>query len=232
MCGRFRLSHRKELIEEYFATEPSDVEWNPRFNVAPTQFVPSIRRDAAQPTRSLGLMQWGLVPSWMTDPAAPAKLFNARLETVATKPSFREALKDRRCLIPADAFYEWKKVSKGRQPFCFQVDSGALFVFAGIWEPARGPNGDPIGTCCILTTSPNEITSAVHDRMPVILSPEEYDMWLDPELKHSAILDLLNPFEAERMRAFPVSTRVNSVKNDDEECSRPWTEGPRCEQTM
>jgi putative SOS response-associated peptidase YedK len=231
MCGRFRLSRRKELIEEYFNTDPNDVDWSPRYNIAPTQLVPAIRQNADNPKRSLSVMQWGLIPSWL-NASAGVKLFNARSETVAAKPSFRSALKDRRCLLPADAFYEWRKTGKQRQPFCFEVNEGELFAFAGIWESSRGSNGDPIETCCILTTSPNAVTSAVHDRMPVILKRDEYDLWLDAGLKRSAILDLLNPLEASLMRAFAVSTRVNNVTNDDEECSRPWNENTRYEDTM
>jgi putative SOS response-associated peptidase YedK len=205
---------------------------DPRYNIAPTQFIPSIRQNPEQSKRSLSVMQWGLVRSWLDGSSAGTKLFNARSETVATKASFRSALKDRRCLIPADAFYEWRKVPKGKQPFCFEVNEGALFAFAGIWEPSGGPNTDSFDTCCILTTAPNTVTATVHDRMPVILSPGEYELWLDPGLKHSAMLELLNPFEASQMRAFPVSTRVNTVKNDDEECSRPCNEGPQVGQTM
>jgi putative SOS response-associated peptidase YedK len=159
MCGRFRLSRRKELIEEYFDTDPSDVEWSPRYNIAPTQFIPSIRQNPEQSKRSLSVMQWGLVPSWLDGSSAGTKLFNARTETVATKPSFRSALKDRRCLIPADAFYEWRKVPKGKQPYCFEVNEGALFAFAGIWEPSGRPNSHPVDTCCILTTAPNTLTA-------------------------------------------------------------------------
>jgi putative SOS response-associated peptidase YedK len=147
-------------------------------------------------------------------------MINARSETAATKPAFGDALKSRRYLIPADGFYEWMRTGKGKQPHCFEVNDGQLFALAGLWDRWKNPNGNWIKTCSILTTIPNAVTSAVHDRMPVILDPDSYDLWLDPGMtKVEAVSDLLRPFDARMMRCYPVSTRINHVVNDDEECS-------------
>jgi putative SOS response-associated peptidase YedK len=148
-------------------------------------------------------------------------MINARSETAATKPAFRDSLKFRRCLIPADAFYEWLRTGKAKQPYCFEVGDGELFAFAGLWDGWKNSNGNGIKTCSILTTTPNAVTSAIHDRMPVILERDSYDLWLDPGMQNvAAISELLKPFDARLMRCYPVSARVNSVRNDDQECSQ------------
>jgi putative SOS response-associated peptidase YedK len=166
-------------------------------------------------------MKWGLVPSWAKDPAVGASMINARSETASTKPAFRDALKSRRCLIPADGFYEWMRTGKAKQPYCFEINEGQLFAFAGLWDRWKDPSGQWIKTCSILTTMPNAVTSAVHDRMPVILDPDGYDLWLDPGTTNVvAASELLKPYDARLMRCYPVSTRINQVANDDEECSR------------
>ncbi len=167
MCGRYRLSRRKHAVEEYFAAVSEEEEWSPRYNIAPTQSVPVIRQNPKEPIRELSLVRWGLIPSWAKDSSAAVKMINARSETAATKPAFRDALKIRRCLIPADAFYEWQKAGRAKQPYCFEVGEGELFAFAGIWDRWTD-GGNTIETCSVLTTSPNAVTSAVHDRMPVI----------------------------------------------------------------
>jgi putative SOS response-associated peptidase YedK len=149
-------------------------------------------------------------------------MINARSETPTTKPAFRDALKSRRCLIPADGFYEWSRTGKIKQPFCFEVGEGELFAFAGIWDRWKDPSGQWVKSCSILTTTPNAVTSAVHDRMPVILEADGYDLWLDPGMRDvTAASDLLKPYDARQMRCYPVSTRVNHVANDDAECSVP-----------
>jgi putative SOS response-associated peptidase YedK len=149
-------------------------------------------------------------------------MINARAQTAGTKPAFCDALKSRRCLIPADGFYEWKRDRKSKQPFCFEVNEGQLFAFAGLWDRWKGPNGNWMKTCSILTTTPNAVTSTIHDRMPVILNPECYDLWLDPGMTDVvAVSELLKPCDARLMRCYPVSTRINHVVNDDEECSTP-----------
>jgi putative SOS response-associated peptidase YedK len=148
-----------------------------------------------------------------------AQLINARSETAGSKPAFRDAMKSRRCLIPADGFYEWSRMGKAKQPYCFEVNDGQLFAIAGIWDRWRNPTGNAVETCSILTTTPNAVTSAVHDRMPVILDPDSYDLWLDPGMQNVALVsELLMPYDARQMRYYPVSSRVNHVANDDEEC--------------
>ena len=221
MCGRYRLSRRKQIIEERFETDPWDDDWNPRFNIAPTQPIPVIRRHPKQPIRQVSLMKWGLIPSWAKDPSGAARMINARSETAHTLPAFREAMKLRRCLVPADGFYEWQRRGSAKQPFCFEIGDGGLFAFAGLWERWRDPSGQWVKSCSILTTTPNAVTSAVHDRMPVILQPESYDLWLDPGIQDvQGISELLKPYDARLMRSYPISTRINDVANDDEDCSR------------
>jgi putative SOS response-associated peptidase YedK len=226
MCGRYRLSKRKQMVEEYFdtgsfAAAADEADWNPRYNIAPTQPVPVIRQNPKEPRRELSLLRWGLIPSWAKD-ASGAPLINARSETAATAPAFRDALRSRRCLIPADGFYEWQRNGKVKQPYCFEVNNGELFAFAGLWDGWKDANGQWLKSCSILTTIPNPVTSAVHDRMPVILDKNDYDLWLDPGMKDAiAVSELLKPYDARRMHCFPVSARINHVANDDEECSAP-----------
>jgi putative SOS response-associated peptidase YedK len=197
-------------------------DWVPRYNIAPTQPVPVIRQHPKEPLRKLSLMRWGLIPSWAKDSSGAASMINARAETAATKPAFRDAIKSRRCLIPADGFYEWLRTGKTKQPYCFEVNEGELFAFAGLWEGWKDPSGQWVKSCSILTTTPNPVTAAVHDRMPVILDPDAYDLWLDPGMNDvDAASELLKPLDARLMRGYPVSTRINSVANDDEECFRP-----------
>ena len=221
MCGRYRLSRRKKVIEEYFDAF-GDEDWSPRYNIAPTQPVPIIRQNPKEPVREMSLVRWGLIPSWSKDSSASARMINARSETAATLPAFRDALKSRRCLIPADGFYEWQRVGKTKQPYCFEVGNAQMFAFAGIWDRWKDPSGNWVKTCSILTTMPNAVTSAVHDRMPVILDPDSYDLWLDPGMHDaSTVSDMLKPYDAQLMRRYPISTRINHVANDDVECSAP-----------
>jgi len=166
-------------------------------------------------------MKWGLIPHWAKDPSVATGTINAKSESAATKPAFRDPLKFRRCLIPADGFYEWRRTSTGKQPFCFEVNEGELFAFAGLWDAWKNAEGQWIKTCSILTTVPNAITATIHDRRPVILHPDTYDIWLDPGMQNvAAISELLKPFDARLMRCYPVSTRLNHVANDDPEYSR------------
>jgi putative SOS response-associated peptidase YedK len=222
MCGRYRLSRRKQLVEEYFDAASDAEDWSPRYNVAPTQAVPVILQNPKEPVRELSLMRWGLIPSWAKDPSAAASMINARSETATTKPGFRDAMKSRRCLIPADGFYEWMRTGKAKQPYCFEVGEGELFTFAGIWDRWKDPSGGWVKSCSILTTTSNAVTSTVHDRMPVILDPDSHDLWLDPGMTNvAAASELLKPYEARTMQCYPVSSRVNHVANDDEECCKP-----------
>jgi putative SOS response-associated peptidase YedK len=191
-------------------------------NIAPTQPIPVIRQHPKEPTRQLSLMKWGLVPHWSKDASSAASTINARSETAAEKPAFRDPMRYRRCLIPADAFYEWKRNGAAKQPYCFEMKEGELFAFAGLWDGWKDASGNWIKTCSILTTTPNAVTSAIHDRMPVILDRDSYDLWLDPGMQNvAAVSEMLKPYDAKSMRSYPVSTRINYVANDDEECCRP-----------
>jgi putative SOS response-associated peptidase YedK len=210
------------MIEEQFDTADWQDDWSPRYNIAPTQPVPVIRQHPKEPIRQISTMRWGLVPYWARDPSITTGTINAKSETAATKPAFRDPLKFRRCLIPADGFYEWQRRGNSKQPFCFEVNNGGLFAFAGLWDGWKDSSGRWVKTCSILTTTPNAVTSAIHDRMPVILDPNSYDLWLDPGVQNvAAISELLKPYDARLMRCYPVSTRINHVANDDAECSRP-----------
>ena len=191
MWGRYRLSRRKQVIEEYFNTDSWDDDWSPRYNIAPTQLVPVVRQKPKEPVRVVSLVRWGLIPLWAKDPSVAAGTINARSETASTKPAFADPLKFRRCLIPADGFYEWKRASGPKQPYCFEVGDGELFAFAGLWDRWKSANGDWIRSCSILTTTPNAVTSAVHDRMPVILDRGNYDLWLDPGMNNVDVVSEL-----------------------------------------
>jgi putative SOS response-associated peptidase YedK len=222
MCGRYRLSRRKQLVEEYFDTRSDGSEWTPRYNIAPTQPVPVIRQNPKEPHREFTLMRWGLIPSWAKDPSIAAQMINARSETAASKPTFCDPLTSRRCLIPADGFYEWQRSGKGKQPYCFEINDGELFAFAGLWDRWKDPSGQWVKSCSILTTTPNAVTSPIHDRMPVILDRGDYDVWLDPGMTNvEAVSEMLKPYDARVMCSFPVSGRVNHVADDDAECSMP-----------
>lgn len=215
MCGRFTLRTSPAVLAEVFELlrEP---DLAPRYNIAPTQPVAVIR--PADSGRELTLMHWGLVPSWEKDPSGAARLINARAETIATRPAFRSAFRQRRCLVPADGFFEWKKVGKTKQPYYLTLRSGDPFAFAGLWEH-WGHNGSAIHSCTIITGEPNELAAPVHDRMPVILRPEDYDRWLDRRrCDRDELQSLLTPYPAEEMRMQPVSTLVNSPRNDSPEC--------------
>ncbi len=197
-------------------------ELAPRYNVAPTQPVGIVRyaNNIGRPEWTFAL--WGLIPSWSKDPGIGARLINARAETAPEKPSFRAAFKRRRCLIPADGFYEWKREGRARQPFHFTVADG-LFAFAGLWETWTGPDGGEIDSCTILTTEANDLVATVHDRMPVILATEDYAEWLatgqDATPRElTSLRHLLRPFPAAQMAARPVGKYVNSPHNEGEAC--------------
>jgi putative SOS response-associated peptidase YedK len=220
MCGRYRLSRRKQIVEEYFDVA-SDDDWTPHYNIAPTQAVPVIRQNPKEPKREMSLMRWGLIPSWAKS-LSGAPLINARSETATTMPAFRDPMKFRRCLVPADGFYEWLRKGKAKQPYCFEINQGEMFGFAGLWDRWKDPNGQWTESCLILTTTPNAVTSVVHDRMPVILDRADYDLWLDPGMIDTqTVCEMLRPYDSQAMRCYPVSSRVNHVINDDAECSMP-----------
>ena len=169
-------------------------------------------------------MRWGLVPLWAKDPKVGYKMINARAETIADRPAFREPFESRRCLIPADGFYEWAKEGRVKAPYCFTLADDTTFAFAGIWDCWTNSQSAQLQTCSILTTSANLLVSSIHDRMPVILHKTSYDLWLDPGFrKIEPLLDLLKPYQPERMRSWRVSSRVNSVQNDDAACAEAFS---------
>lgn len=223
MCGRFRQSRSRQILEEMFHVHfDSDDEIVPRYNIAPTQPVLAIRQEPDKPIRRASAMRWGLVPSWSKDLSSSARMINARSETVTTTPAFREPFKSQRCLIPADGFYEWKLYGKSKQPYCFQVGHGETFAFAGLWDRWRSPSKEIIESCTILTTKPNALVADIHDRMPVILESDSYDLWLDPGFHNEETLNaMLTPYDPARMERYPVSNRLNDPRNDDAGCAAP-----------
>ena len=230
MCGRFTLSAPGAQIVSLFDLDPvPGVDLAPRYNVAPTQPVPAVRCSAAHPgKRELVRLRWGLVPRWVKDRSA-CDLFNARAETLATKPSFRDSFRSRRCLIPADGFYEWRHSARGRkQPFYIFQPGHELFAFAGLWDRWRGPGGEVLESCAIVTTAANQLVAPLHDRMPLILSPADYARWLDPRLTHDEDLKpLLRPFPSEEMALYPVGPAVNDARFDDPRCIEKVAEARR-----
>ncbi len=217
MCGRFTLAVDPADLIDAFGLDPNAspdlAVVGPRYNIAPTQAVAVVPNTAP---RHLEVMRWGLIPSWAKDPKIGSSLINARGETVAEKPSFRSAFKRRRCLILADGFYEWKKeAGGGKTPYFIQMADERPFAFAGLWEVWRPADGSELPTCTIVTTTPNSVMAQLHDRMPVILAPEQYDIWLaEGERPAPELLSLIQPF-AGQLKARPVSTRVNSPRFDD-----------------
>lgn len=214
MCGRFSRHHKPDEIAERFDVELIDFDFDPRYNIAPSQISPVI---AFQSERKMMAAKWGLVPFWAKDPAIGNKLINARAETLAEKPSFKNALAKRRCLIPADGFYEWQKKNKGpSQPYYVRLNGGGLFAFAGLWELWKNPEGGMLQTFTIITTEPNELIKTFHHRMAVILKPEDEGAWIDPENSVNDVLTLLKPYPAEGMEAYMVSRAINSPSTDNE----------------
>jgi len=220
MCGRFTLTVNPDQLQEQFGlSQPPPAELAPRFNIAPSQAVAVV---ANEPERKLDLFQWGLIPSWAKDPKIGNKLINARAETLAEKPSFRNALKRRRCLVVADGFYEWKKDGTAKTPMYVQLKDGRPFAFAGLWEVLQPPEGGLLKTCTIITTEPNALLAGIHNRMPAILPPQAYDAWLTPaELPADKAMALLKPYDPAQMKATPVSSRVNSPAVDEPQLVLP-----------
>jgi putative SOS response-associated peptidase YedK len=201
----------------------------PSYNVAPQTMQPVVRLDAETGRRELSMLRWGLIPYWAKDAKIAYSTINARSETITTSPIFREAVKRRRCLVPADAFYEWQKLdAKTRQPYAIAVNDQEIFAFAGLWETWRDKAADRIlETYTILTTDPNELMEPFHDRMPVILDPKDYERWLEPGSAAHLPVDLLRPYPAKKMRSWMVSNRVGNVRNDDAELLAPLVEAPQ-----
>ncbi len=226
MCGRYRLSSAgKVKLAQIFEAEhdlPPEEELAPRYNIAPTQVVAIVRE--LHGARHLSLLRWGLIPAWATDKAMGNNLINARCETVLEKASFRESFRQRRCLVPADGFYEWKAYGRTKQPYHFGMADAALFAFAGLWDRWRSPQGSWIETFSILTTQANDLLREFHERMPVILARGQYDTWLQtPAEAAKGLTDLMLPWDAASMQAYPVSTLVNRPGNDSPDCAERIT---------
>ncbi|MFB8790027.1 MAG: SOS response-associated peptidase [Potamolinea sp.] len=220
MCGRYSQRQSAAIITQAFQVD-NVPNLKPRYNIAPTQSVATILQTSAATKRQFKMLHWGLIPSWAKDTKMGAKLINARAETVADKPAFRSAFRKRRCLVVADGFYEWQQQEnkKQKQPFYFQMKDEQLFAFAGLWEHWQDANGEEIESCSLLTTEANELMQSIHNRMPVIIEPKSYDLWLDPEVKNPELLQpLLHPYPTEEMTVHPVSTLVNKAINDTAEC--------------
>ncbi len=217
MCGRFILTSSGKDLAEQFAlmTEP---ELSPRYNIAPTDEIATIRKDADRNDRRLTCLNWGLIPSWAKDTSMGPSMINARCETLSQKPAFRAAFKRRRCLIPANGFYEWQKLEGRKQPYLIQLVDRGLFAFAGLWEHWESQENVFLESCAIITTESNHLVRPIHDRMPVIIQRKDYDSWLS--LKEPA-RELFHPYPSDEMICFPVNPKVNRAGYDHPDCIEP-----------
>ncbi len=226
MCGRYALIKLSAVLNHFPWIEQPPLFPEPKFNIAPSQSVAVVTNENDPPT--VDFVRWGLVPSWAKDGSitAGSRMINARAETVAEKPAFKRLLKNQRCMIPADAFYEWKKNpgEKIKTPYCFQLKDKRPFAFAGLFDTWRSPDGNQLRTCTIITTAANQLLEPFHNRMPVILKDEHCRRWVGPgELPRDNIAEILAPYPADEMTAVPVSSSVNSVKNQGPELMQPAT---------
>ena len=221
MCGRFSQTATPAMIADQFGVNEPPL-FKPRYNIAPSQQVATIRLNPEAAKRECVMLRWVLIPSWAKDPKIGNQCINAKGETVAEKPSFRAAFKKRRCLVIADGFYEWQLQGKQKQPMWIGLKSKRPFAFAGLWEHWKPTEGMPLETCTIITTEPNDLMQAIHTRMPVILFPTSYVQWLDPTVQQVEPLKaLLRPFSSEELMAYPVSTLVNNPRHDAPQCLEP-----------
>jgi len=220
MCGRYALTDLKALLkEDRFHLEMFPPNLSPRYNIAPSQPVPVILNQAP---RELQLVRWGLIPSWAKDPMIGYRMINARAETLAEKPAFRQPLQRQRCLIPADGFYEWQRLGTRKVPHWIRLTSGEVFAFAGLWDSWTDPTTNTaVASCTIITTTPNERLASIHNRMPVILPREREATWLSETLTPEQARALLKPYQAAEMKASPISTLVNSPSNDTPQVLEP-----------
>jgi len=219
MCGRYALHAPPDLLAEQFQATPGE-DLPPRFNIAPSQPVPAVR-DAGS-GREWVLLRWGLVPAWAKEEKTSYSMINARAETVAVKPAYRAAFRQRRCLIPASGFYEWRAGPGGKQPYYLRLKNTEVFAFAGLWERWQGADDRIVESCTIIVTTANAAVQPIHERMPVILAPNNYAAWLAPEQTEPGPLQaLLKPFPAESMRLYPVGRQVNNPRHDAADCIVP-----------
>lgn len=218
MCGRYTLTKPKKSIESHFRAQLPKGAHRQRYNIAPTQSLPVVV--ASHDEREMETMRWGLVPSWTKDLKTQSPLINARAETIQEKPSFKNSFKTKRCLVPADGFYEWVQKDSGKVPYRIHLAGEALFAFAGIWAE-WGKDDARLRSFAILTTEANSVLQSLHHRMPVILAPETYGRWLDASATQEELTTLLKPYPSELMAYHEVSLKVNSPRNDDPECLAP-----------
>ncbi|MCL5883772.1 MAG: SOS response-associated peptidase [Deltaproteobacteria bacterium] len=218
MCGRFALFLFEDTLPtEFGARIPFDL--TPRYNVAPSQPIVAVRVSPETGEREFAWLRWGLVPHWAQDPSIGNRMINARAETVAEKPAFRDTFRRRRCLVPASGFFEWKKGERRKTPYFICRKDGRPFAIAGLWDLWRGPDGSSVESCTLVTTDANALVAGLHDRMPVIVRPAAYDLWLDTEIRDRGRLSsVLRPAPAEEMDAYPVGFFVNDPKTDDRRC--------------
>lgn len=225
MCGRFTLKTPVEEVAALFGVaDPGDLELPARYNIAPTQPVLAVRlaSNGAEPGRELALLRWGLVPGWVEDPEDWPTLINARAESLHRKPAFEDAVRFRRCVVPADGFYEWRREGGGKQPYYVRSEEDVPLCFAGLWERWSGGPDDPVESCTIVTTDANELLKPLHPRMPAILTPEGRERWLDPALRHHReLVPLLRPAPSAGLRVYPVTRRVNRPDFDGPDCIAP-----------
>ncbi len=218
MCGRFTLTVNPAEFADEFDDAEFPQQFAPRYNISPSQPVLTIPNDGKL---AATFVLWGLIPSWAKDPTIGSRLINARAETLSEKPAFRGALKYKRCVIPADGFYEWKSQpgTKSKIPHYIRLKTREPFALAGLWDEWHSPDGATVRTCTIVTTAPNSLMAGIHNRMPVILKEGAMGDWLDPSARTAeSLAGILGPYPAEQMEAYPVSTLVNSPSNDREEC--------------
>jgi putative SOS response-associated peptidase YedK len=220
MCGRLTLHHTTLEVAERFKAQEVLMEMPLRFNIAPMQPMSVVAYDARSHIRALQPMQWGLVPSWAKDPGIGNRLINARAETLTEKPSFRTAIKRRRCLIPSDGFYEWRRTAGAKVPHHIRLPQGELFAMAGLWEEWESPDGSPLRSCTIITVEPNAAMAELHNRMPALLAPDEEAQWLSPTLTLNDAVALLRPWKG-MLDIYPVSRRVNAGTVDDPSLLEP-----------
>ena len=221
MCGRFYLDVKREQLQEHYEVPEVPDDLIPRYNIAPSLDILAVRESPGH-VREFARLHWGLIPSWAKEEKTHYSMINARAETVASKPAYRNAFRRRRCLIPASGFYEWKPEGKTKQPYAVEMKEHGLFSMAGLWEHWEGDNGKVIESCNIIVTDANAVLKAIHDRMPAIINPDDYELWLDPESQdQERLLDLLRPFPAAAMHAYPVSRKVNSPANDEPSLIEP-----------
>jgi len=219
MCGRYTLTADIDTISQRFKLDTHGLKIEPRYNIAPSQEAPVI---VVEDGKVLKMMKWGLIPFWAKDESIASKTINARAETLHHKPSFKKSLTEKRCLVPADGFYEWKKEGRGKIPIRFVLKNRDVFAFAGLWDTWRNQIGELVFSFTIITTKANALVRPIHDRMPVILKKEYEELWLDPKVNDiDKLLSLLIPYPPEMMEAYRVSSLVNSPKEDSPECIKP-----------